>query len=133
MKIHLTRKWTPNMVINAIKKRQENGDPINSNSVPNDLLGAAITHWGSWDNALREAGLNPDDIKLIRRWSKEIVLNELLIRYQKGLPLNFYQVQKDDGKLAGAAITHFKRWSIAMKYLDEKIKSHNEEHENEIK
>lgn len=48
------------------------------------------------------------------KWSKDLVISEILLRQTKGLPLNYQEVVKENEKLTGAARRYFGTWDNAM-------------------
>lgn len=79
-KVRVTRPFDQARVVQAIRDLRKQGKPLNHNAV-NDrdwsLVGAAYNYFGSWDAALRAAGIDPWKVKIAKRWSKEDVLREL--------------------------------------------------------
>jgi hypothetical protein len=75
------RRWTANRVLCEIRNLDRQGIPLNNRSVKNidqGLAQAARKLWGSWDDALRAAGYEPEKIRLIRKpWTKPAVLEAI--------------------------------------------------------
>jgi hypothetical protein len=74
------RKWDKHSLVAELKERAADEAPLNSGALQREDPGihaAAVRHFGSYDKALRAAGLNPEDLRQRRRWSKEIVAAEL--------------------------------------------------------
>lgn len=58
------RAWNKERVVECIQARVREGKPINAYAVMREsqcLYAAAIRHMQSWDEAIRSAGLDPDD------------------------------------------------------------------------
>lgn len=85
------RKWTVAKIVARIRDLERQGVALNHVSVvraDNGLTGAAYKLLGSWDNALREAGYDPDTIREARRpWTKSQVIGALQAHADRHLPL----------------------------------------------
>ncbi len=67
------RHWTRERVLRCIRGRVAKKRPLDCRSVCREegrLYRAAARCFGSWDTALREAGLDPERIRLRRRWTR---------------------------------------------------------------
>ena len=75
---NLPFRWSQTAVIDAIRQRQQKGKPLNSKAVTQDnggLYDAARQFCGNWNQALRAAGIDPDQVRLVRRrWTSESVM-----------------------------------------------------------
>jgi len=69
--------WDEQRVTTEILQRQSRGEPLASSKVPSSLHSAARQYYGSWQNAIEAAGLNYDEVRLVRRWDKEAIVKEL--------------------------------------------------------
>jgi DNA-binding XRE family transcriptional regulator len=120
------RKWTRDLVLQGIKKRAEESRSLNYSSVVAEeeaLGGAARRLFGSWANAVQEAGYNYQEIKeSVRKaeklpkgtWNQKKVKKEIKARAEAGKPLNPHAVQKEDPKLYSAAAGLFGSWGKAV-------------------
>jgi hypothetical protein len=72
-------EWTRESLVTAIRGLRDQGAPLNHGAVVRGPLSHAALHlFGSWDAALRAAGLNPDQIREKRRpYTREDVVTEL--------------------------------------------------------
>jgi hypothetical protein len=59
--------WDEDRVVEDIVDLHDAGQPLAYSRAPSKLSNAGIRYFGSWDNALFAAGLDPDDIRLRRR------------------------------------------------------------------
>jgi hypothetical protein len=74
------RKWDKASIVFELKSRFREHDALNSGAVQKDdpgLHAAAVRHFGSYDNALRGAKVDPAKIRRRQRWSKEEVAKQL--------------------------------------------------------
>ena len=104
------KKWSKQKVIDAIRERERRG--LSLHCVRKDdasLESIALRLFGSWNNALRAAGL---ESHVGRTWNKSTVLAAIKDYHQRGLPLN--KVRKFDSGLVGGAYRFFGSWSNAM-------------------
>jgi len=119
--------WTKAKVITEIKKRQQAGHPLNAWAVQGGedadrklyVAAKSKNHFGSWEAALRAAGVDPDEVVKHESWTKEKVIREIKNRQQRGHPLNTREVIKgehSDNKLYAAAISkrRFGSWESAL-------------------
>jgi hypothetical protein len=64
------RTWTKETVIKAILHRRASGVLYQTKAEDKGLFGAAIYRFGTWQNALKAAGI---DGRVLRAWSREKV------------------------------------------------------------
>ncbi|MCI0446322.1 hypothetical protein L0152_24305, partial [bacterium] len=79
--------------------------------------GVATKYFGSWDNALTKAGLNPEEIRkqdLRIFYERKDVIRELRKRYRSGKPVNHAAVKSEDIRLCNAASRRFGTYSRAL-------------------
>lgn len=114
--------WTLEYALDRLIHRYEKGLPINNAAIVGHAHEANLVllvgdHFGSYDNALKWLGLNPD---AIRCWSvpiktKQEVLNGIAKRRHLNLPLNWEAVRNDDSLLWKAGRRLFGDWKKAIK------------------
>lgn len=120
------KKWTREMVIKALCQRVLMGQPVNSTALRESvrsLLGAAEKLFGSYDAALKAAGLDPKKFRKYPVWEKkyktrEDVIYAIQYRTKDGLPINDRGVAK--GKHKNVALYSkgrrlFGSWKAAVK------------------
>lgn len=74
------RKWHKDSIIVELKGRYREQDLLNSGAVQKEdpgLHAAAVRHFGSYDNALRAAKVDPAKIRRRKRWSKEEIAKQI--------------------------------------------------------
>jgi hypothetical protein len=74
------RKWDRNAVVFEIKEMSQAGDPLNSGAIQQEdpgLHAAAVRHFGSYDNALRAAKIDPSSVRRRQLWTRESVAKAL--------------------------------------------------------
>ncbi|MEQ8785084.1 MAG: hypothetical protein RIC55_02255 [Pirellulaceae bacterium] len=103
------KKWTAERVIEAILERQRQGLPLlGIYDEATALSNAATRLFGSWRKALVAAGVS--SAKPLQRWSKQLVIEQILARQQQGLALTKTQ----DRALYAAATRCFGGWRAAL-------------------
>ena len=106
--------WTPDRVVQTIQQMYRDGQPINHFAVRgNSLSGAAVKLFGSWEAALREAGIDPADVRLYRKpWTAEELIAELRRKHHCGEPLNARDVRPNH--IRRPACRLFGSWDAAL-------------------
>lgn len=114
-------KWTRDKIVKRIKRAQEAGKDLSWTSVTSDrdyspLAYAAIrqNQFGSWDNALRAAGINPRNVRRYEAWDEDKIIRRIKERQAEGKPLNSKAMQDEGSKLFNAALNHFGAWHKAL-------------------
>ncbi|MCY3020200.1 MAG: hypothetical protein NTW87_14375 [Planctomycetota bacterium] len=85
------RKWTVARIVGRIRELERQGAALNHVSVVRadyGLVNAAQKLLGSWENALRKAGYDPDAVRKRRRpWTKSQIILALQAHAERHLPL----------------------------------------------
>ena len=105
-------------IIHRIRELQRRGVSLNVKAVRDSgqqsLNRSAQRVFGSWDEALLAAGLNPDDVRLKNSWSKDSIVAEIRARKAEGLPLNAWGTVRNHNALYQAAGIYFGSWEAAL-------------------
>jgi hypothetical protein len=104
-------------IINEINCLNEKGIPLNAkfiDSYNGSLRTAAKRIYGTWENAIKEAGLNYDEIKKTKERNKENVIAELLEIYNSGSPINQNSLISDNIALFSACVAQFGDYKTAV-------------------
>lgn len=118
---HPRRSRNRSMCIKAIQSRYLRGLPLSAGTTRKQigwLVSASTRFFGSWDNALVTAGLNPDAIRMRppqRSWNQAKVIQALKKRAKDGLPVNSEAVAIDDVGLVFAARSQFGSYPDALR------------------
>src|SRR5579871_646392 len=114
------RKWNKETIGNEIRRMFESGENLNYANVAQEqvaLLRAATRYFGSWRLAIEFAGLNYEDIRRYKTWSRDRILERIRELNEKGEDLSWRHVStKVDPQLAAAATKrkHFGSWRNAV-------------------
>ncbi|MCA9317445.1 MAG: hypothetical protein KDB73_18310 [Planctomycetes bacterium] len=103
------RDWTAKAVLAAIRRRKRDGRGLGASAVMADGGGLYQQGWkffGSWTEALRAAGVDPDRARQRVRWTRAGVVEALRERSRGGLPLDANAVSRDACGLYKAARRH---------------------------
>lgn len=115
------RSRSRSMCIKAIQSRYLRGLPLSAKTARKQmgwLVSASTRFFGSWDNALIAAGLNPGTIRMRppqRSWNQAKVIQALKKRAEGGLPVNSEAVATDDVGLVFAARSQFGSYPTALR------------------
>lgn len=113
------RSWTDAMVLAELRRLQRAGHPLNMQAVVESqgqaLKHQAETRFGSWDGALRAAGIDPLKVRRSGGWTRADVLRTVRARIVAGRTLSRPRVREQDRRLLRAAETHFRGgWPTAV-------------------
>lgn len=112
------RHWDRHTIIAELKQRYRDDEPLNSGSLQREDPGAhaaAVRHFGSYDNALKAAGLKPAELRQRKRWDREAVVKELKGFRRKHRELGDAALRQHDPALYGAALRYFKTLAAARR------------------
>jgi hypothetical protein len=105
------RRWDRESVLFELRERHKSGEPLNSGAIQRDdpgLHAAAVRHFGSYDDALRKAHVDPQDVRQRQRWTREKVLEELRAFGRLHGEFNDARLRRESPALYGAVLREFK-------------------------
>ncbi len=111
------RRWTREQVVLTLRQRRNGGQPVNSKSIQDDIPGlyrAAGRHFGSFDQALRAARINPDVVRQRRDWTSAGVLTALQAFARRHRGIKNRVLRQQDSGLLRAAVLHFGSYHAAV-------------------
>lgn len=116
-------RWNHLRVVNAIKQAKKQGIDLSWRAVSlrqDEISRAAIAAvrprlFGSWNEALVAAGLEPEKVSRYQHWSRQDILQCLAKRKRDGKAINSGTVQREVPGLYGAAVRMFKTWDEALR------------------
>lgn len=110
------RKWNKDTIIFELRARSKDHSSLNSGSLQREepgLHAAAVRHFGSYDEALLAARLDPEKLRQRRAWDKQRVRDELKVSQKDGRHLSDSAVRKQNPALYGAAVRLFGSFTTA--------------------
>jgi hypothetical protein len=107
-------------ILEEIRRLQTEGVDLSSKSMDessNKLIATARRRFGNWGRALESAGINYDEIRRRKRWTKASVAEGILELKAQGVKLITPEVKKANPSLFAAACKkHFYgTWKKALK------------------
>jgi hypothetical protein len=78
------------------------------------LYNQGIWLFGNWNNALLEAGFDPERMRMHGLWDEEIIIEKIRVMQAKRLPLFAKYVTKNYQSLFSAAARHYGSWAKAL-------------------
>jgi hypothetical protein len=109
------RKWDKDSIVFELRSRFRESEPLNSGAVQKEdpgLHAAAVRHFGSYDNALRAARVDPAKIRQRRRWTKEEV-DKRLKAFSRRRDITDAALRTIDPALYGAVLRFYKNVAAA--------------------
>jgi hypothetical protein len=114
-------KWSDDRIIAAIRKAHKDGADLSWTSVTKDRRYSALAYaairdnqFGSWDEALAAAGVDPREVRRYEAWSEDKIVAKIKDRAKAKKPLNSKAMQDEDSKLFNAALNYFGGWDKAL-------------------
>jgi hypothetical protein len=111
------RKWDRNSIVFELKSRSRESEPLNSGAVQKEdpgLHAAAVRHFGSYDDALRAAKVDPSKIRQRKRWTKEEV-DKRLRAFARKNDVTDAALRRNDPALYGAVLRFYKSIAAARR------------------
>lgn len=115
--VAIYRRWDKHTIAFELRARAADREPLNSGQLQKDdpgLHSACLRFFGGYAEALRAAGIDPDQHRRRRRWTKERVIDGLKRRLRRKLPATEAAVRRDEPTLLGAAIRLFGSFKSAL-------------------
>ena len=118
--LSIVRKWSRESIGLEIISLFQQGENLSYSHVAQEqvaLLRAATRYFGSWRTAIESAGLNYDDIRRYKIWSRGRIIDRINELFEKGEDLSWRHVSTTvDPQLAAAATKHkhFGSWKSAV-------------------
>lgn len=113
-------QWDAQTIASEILLRHAMKKPLNYTAVADDnlsLLRAACRHFGNWEAAISAAGLDYDEIRLYKVWTRTRIIKRIHELHLQGVDLSWRSIAYEvDPQLAAAATKkkHFGSWSGAL-------------------
>jgi hypothetical protein len=116
----MNRKWSKESIGLEIVSMYESGENLNYSSIAANnlaLLRAATRYFGTWEAAVRFAGLDYDTIRRYKSWTRDRIIARVQELHAQGVDLSWRNVCLNvDPQLAAAATkkSHFGSWREAL-------------------
>lgn len=123
------KKWSREAIIDQIRAYHRAGEKLtNSDMKEKDsrLVGAAVSYFGNWGNAVRAAGLDYGKVRAIsrnqraenyRKWTEERVLDEIRRVAVLEQDISYVFMKEKYSSLVAAANNYFGSWKKAIEQL----------------
>ncbi|BDI31155.1 hypothetical protein CCAX7_32060 [Capsulimonas corticalis] len=114
------RKWSKESIAMEIVSMYESGENLNYSSVAANnlsLLRAATRYFGTWEAAVNFSGLDYEQIRRYKSWTRERIIARIQELHSQGVDLSWRNVCLNvDPQLAAAATkkSHFGSWREAL-------------------
>lgn len=114
------RDWSKERIIAKVKELFSEGVDLSFRSMMLSkyapMVYAAIrpNHFGSWKNALAEAGLSPEEIYRYRSWDDDTILEEIRRLNEQGADLSSKKMDETANPLIATARRRFGNWGAAV-------------------
>ena len=112
------RNWDRHTIVFELKGRASDREALNSGALQKDdpgLHAAAVRYFGSYDKALEAAKLDPEALRLRKRWTRAIVLAASKSAEKRGTHLSDSAIRQQYPALYGAAVRLFGSYTKARK------------------
>lgn len=118
--IYRYRSWEESDILEEIRRLKTEGADLSSKAMDensNRLIATARRRFGNWGRALERAGINYDDIRRRKRWTRESLVEGILELKRQGIPLITPEVKRANPSLFAAACKKhfFGTWKKALK------------------
>jgi hypothetical protein len=126
--IYRYRIWDNETIINEIKMLHSRGHDLSSKNMDmthNSLIATARRRFGSWEAALKAAGIDYSGIRKRKRWTREEITEGLRKLKSEGVPLISTEISKRAPSLFAAACKKkfFGTWLNAVKAAEKSFVS----------
>ena len=112
------RAWDKNTVLFDLKSRAADSEALNSGALQKEDAGlhaAAVRHFGSYEAALKAAKLDPDALRLRKKWTKESVIKAIKSANARGAAMSDSALREQYPALYGASVRLFGSYTAARK------------------
>jgi hypothetical protein len=117
--IYRYRSWDDASILSAIRRLKEEGADLSSKKMDetaNPLIATARRRFGNWGTAVERAGIDYNAIRRRRRWTRELVLEEIRRLRDAGSDLRSGEIRHQHPALFAAAckVRFFGGWTKAL-------------------
>ncbi|PTY00916.1 hypothetical protein DB346_15015 [Verrucomicrobia bacterium LW23] len=117
--IYRYRSWDDDLILAEIRRLKDSGADLSSKKMDetsNPLIATARRRFGNWGAAIERAGLDYDAIRRRRRWTKDLILEEITRLKDEGADLRSGEIRQHHPALFAAACKprFFGSWGKAL-------------------
>lgn len=121
--IYRYRSWDDDSILNEIRRLKEEGADLSSKKMDetsNPLIATARRRFGNWGTAVERAGIDYSAIRRRRRWTREIIVQEIEQLRNSGADLRSGEIRQHHPALFAAACKprFFGSWTKALQAVD---------------
>jgi hypothetical protein len=116
--------WTRQRIRTELRQLSRQGAPLQASQLPSALYGAILRIIGSWDAALRGAGLDPKRHRAFPDWDDKALLDRIRRLARHG-PLSNGLAKARHQALHNAAPRRFRNWGRALRAAGLDPKEHH--------
>lgn len=120
------RHWTKARILREIRKRRSSRHGLAHSRAPLGLTIAARRMFGSWDAALKAAGVDPAVHRFTNAWDVERLTRAIRRHARGGRAVTASWVKGADPELHGAAIRLLGNWTEAIRAAGLEVRVHRE-------
>ena len=122
--IYRYRSWDDESILTEIRRLNSEGADLSSKKMDetaNPLIATARRRFGNWGTAVERAGIDYSAVRRRRRWTRELVLAEILELRAQGADLRSGEIRHARPALFAAAckVRFFSSWTKALQAADE--------------
>jgi hypothetical protein len=124
--IYRYRSWDDDTILDEIRRLRDQGADLSSKKMDetaNPLIATARRRFGSWGAAVERAGIDYTKIRRRKRWTKEMILDDIRELQGQGQSLRSGEVRQQNPALFAAACKprFFGSWAVAVKTATEPV------------
>ena len=117
--IYRYRSWDDESILSEIRRLKEEGADLSSKKMDenaNPLIATARRRFGNWGTAVERAGIDYNSIRRRRRWTRDLILQEIRQLRAAGTDLRSGEIRHQHPALFAAAckIRFFGSWTSAL-------------------
>jgi hypothetical protein len=117
--VYRYRSWDDASILSEIRRLKEEGADLSSKKMDetaNPLIATARRRFGNWGTAVERAGIDYNAIRRRRRWTHELILQEIRQLHTAGSDLRSGEIRHQNPALFAAAckVRFFGSWTKAL-------------------
>jgi superfamily I DNA/RNA helicase len=112
------KRWSKEEVLRVVGELSRGKKQLNSGYIARNypaLAYAGRKFYGSWEGAIKAAGIDYESVRRKSFWSKKKIVEQIRKLKSAGEKLNVSAAEKSHGGLVGAASVYFGSWRQAIK------------------